>query len=131
APAFPSTAMRGAVVFILFSISASTYHILECTQNDNLLRVVAYALSAIAVMIYIPVFISYHAISDQNDYRLYVLKNSDKNAERTVIPEYFFKTLPSRTYLFDTWTNFPAMSTYYGFKNIESYGTAFDFSVIT
>ena len=131
APAFPSRAMSGAFVFILFSISASTYHILECKKNDNLLRVVAYALSAIAVMIYIPVFISYHAISDQNDYRLYVLKNSDKNAERTVIPEYFFKTLPSRTYLFDTWTNFPAMSTYYGFKNIESYGTAFDFSVIT
>ncbi|HDD1006534.1 TPA: hypothetical protein O9839_001360, partial [Escherichia coli] len=121
-PAFPDRAKTPSFVFCLMSIAYSLNFIRNDILSTNFIRVFYSMMFLTFIVESISVISAYHSINLQNSIRIKLIQENDSNEKETLIPEFYFKAMPSSTYMFDTWTNFDAMSKYYNKKNIIGYG---------
>ncbi|EAV3219142.1 hypothetical protein SFD76_001601 [Salmonella enterica] len=128
-PAFPDRAKTPSFIFCIMSIAYSLNFLRYEILNNYIIKTLYFIISITFIAESISVISSYHSINLQNSMRIKLIAKSN-NEKETLIPEFYFKPMPSSTYKFDTWTNFDAMSKYYNKKNIVAYGTIFDYSVI-
>ncbi|MBD2781242.1 DUF6056 family protein [Xenorhabdus szentirmaii] len=129
-PAFPNRAKTPAFIFCLMSVSYSLSALYKIFTYRKAL-ILSYSIIFVAfVFESFPVISAYHSIHNQNTIRISAIEKSTVQDNETLIPEFYFKFLPSSTYIFDRWNNFEAMSKFYNRNNIESYEVTFDYSVI-
>lgn len=128
-PAFPDRAKTPSFIFCIMSIAYSLNYLRHEILNNRIIKTLYVTTFIVFIAESISVVSVYHSINLQNSMRLKLIAES-KNETKTLIPEFYFKPMPSSTYIFDTWTNFDAMSKYYNKNNIVAYGTIFDYSVI-
>lgn len=128
-PAFPDRAKTPSFIFCIMSIAYSLNFIRHEILNNYAIRTLHALIFLAFIVESIPVVSAYHSIHLQNSMRIKLIEESN-NEKETLIPEFYFRSMPSSTYIFDTWTNFDAMSKYYNKNKIVAYGTVFDYSVI-
>ncbi|WP_195431063.1 DUF6056 family protein [Morganella morganii] len=126
-PSFAERTMTPSFIFILFSISYSLHDLLDNEKNKKAINYVFLFTTIIYLVQSLWVINTYYSISKQNKFRIDII-NRDQG--EVLIPEFYFNSLPSDTYIFDKWTNFDAMRLFYNKEKFIPYDVGFDFHVI-
>lgn len=127
---FSPRSMTTSFIFLLFATSFIVCHMSASGYADLVGRLsVSLVISAIAT--YYPVLSAYRSIDNQTAIRMSILGDPNNRARGiAAIPEFFFKSIPRASYMFDSYANLPVMEKFYGYKSISAYSVDFDYSVI-
>lgn len=127
-PQLPERAMTPSFIFLMFSISISAHSLIDNLRIKKWLMISIATLGVVFTVEYLMTLKVYTSVHKQQQIREHIIFEKTKSDVK--IPDFYFTTMPSNTYKFDTWKNPAAMAQYYKHNSLSIYEVNFDYSVI-